>query len=1365
MEELLASIVRLQGDNVVRALQGMLQQAKVALKPGNKSFKSRSTQPTTSPTAATVDKRALACGIIALLQHSCTPAATASPAAAVDNDLSSLISEALVDGMRQQPWLWERLVRHHLDYLLQNPEAVELLTTSISRLDAQVVSRSWAVLSSQLRHVDPMVLCSSPALGTFQRAALNQVSSCFRLISRDVLPSSGIANVTANVSGTIGNNITSTSSTATSTEVDITLSLQLPAALYTLLYLVGVTDQQGASSSYSDQECVESAAAYTSMLLTELCTPESVYKMLQLESLRHQNNNKAAAKKKRDTSSKNDAKKKQKEEELKDVDEDVEEEEETGPKLSFENISKIYSAMYTSTVLMEAVLTSPQLAQNLFTSTTTDKSTTVPPPSQLTRIAVLLSMRWELAQLLAAAGITPGTSLGKSFFKAAPPLWSPQTCAAIIDAAVTSPIHRQQGSAPALTLPPAMLAHALELIQDALNANTGNYNEDRIEFLSQLLQRVMQVQEACATGVLTPHAAVHAGPGHHVSLAAARKLHTLLLAEDISATDSKKNLEKNSGGGGQNGSKRNGPAAPAASKRRKKGIGAQQGNGGPDAVAALMRMFTAGGPYLQAALTEVTAPAPAPTTIVAIPNTKPERKRITPQAIRNPATFSNTENTGSLIANDQEEEEDEEEEIEEAAPGAGIATPWVGTVGGGTFGRVVMASTLDMDDATREAAWQAYIADKEKLVEMLGDSAYHEWYDETAHPLSARTNSTRNSNNIDTFFDAIFGGAGEAGQGNGGHGSDGSYGSSLPQTILETSLLYPWQAALAASLHLALSILTTVTDKNTVLSPNTSIADISKTAAAVLCQNLVSVEHRKASAAAVLKIIEPTHSRNTWLASSKGAELYPASGSLLHLVYQLRSLLLRTSRRTSPAMLAGYLALARFILDTAAIKETDDAATTTSAGTATANKAPWLPLRYVGHVVKSFCCYPPLLATAFNTTSAQALPRLAVAGADSVADSTAYAAGVLWLIVQFNSSTGHRKAIRPEWLNAAIPEARSHPLVVAAPFVRTAAAAELLSHLAGECFASIDAVVNDDDSEGIVCASLMPLIDACAAAAFSLHLEQEQHQEGQANSSTQATVLLGHPSSMASLASLSSLLMTAFADSAEALAAALDTTTATTAAGTATRKLLEIEQRASFLGIGLEFIEIVSLVAPLLQEAGTNPSSTAVLPVLERCTGVQGSCLELLRTFSEDSDTYLAAVRGLENAPVLALPPASNDDGEDEEQEGDDGEELADEEDAEDGAEYDSDRVELSAYERRKRLKDIRNPYLRVIVAESRRVAGGAADGELSDLEDFIVANPERDYGDFIADHFPMAQESDGDEEEDSEEEDEGGVGGTGSAR
>jgi hypothetical protein len=677
-----------------------------------------------------------------------------------------------------------------------------------------------------------------------------------------------------------------------------------------------------------------------------------------------------------------------------------------------------------------------------------------------------------------------------------------------------------------------------------------------------------------------------------------------------------------------------------------------------------------------------------------------------------------------------------------------------------------MASTLDMDDATREAAWQAYIVDKEQLVEMLGDSAYHEWYDEAEHPLSSRMtgNTGANSQNIDTFFDAIFGGAGE-GRKNGslGGGSGGGilFGSVLPQTVLETSLLYPWQAALAASLHLALSILKIIANTSTTATSTTAT-----TAAAVCCQNLVSLEHRKASAAAVLKIVDPTHSRNTWLAASKGAELYPASGSLLHLVHQLRVLLLRTSRRTSPPMLAGYLALARFILETAAEQEAENVSTAAAAGematpasapaaAAASSKAPWIPLRYVGHILQSFCCYPPLLAGSFNAISAEALPRVASAGMASTSDRTAHTAGLLWLIVQSNS----RISIRPEWLNTAIPEARSHPFVAAAPLVQSAAAAELLCQLAEEGAVLTVAVLDNGTIEVPVFTCLMPLIDACAATAFYLHHELEQQDAGHEVPS--AAVLLGHSGSMASLDSLSSILLNCFANSAQELASTLDILATSTAseAADSTGKLVEIEQRASFLGIGLEFIEIVSLVAPFLNQAEITASG-GQLPLsdaLNSCKGAQGSCLELLRTLSEDSEAYLAAVRGLENAPVLALPPSASNDAEEEEHDALDGEEL----DVEENNNV-SDRVELSAYERRKRLKDIRNPYLRVIVAESRQAAGDAADGELSDLEDFIVANPERDYGGFIADHFPMAEESGGEEEDSEEEEEEEQIDGAG---
>ncbi|PRW60124.1 hypothetical protein C2E21_1573 [Chlorella sorokiniana] len=67
---------------------------------------------------------------------------------------------------------------------------------------------------------------------------------------------------------------------------------------------------------------------------------------------------------------------------------------------------------------------------------------------------------------------------------------------------------------------------------------------------------------------------------------------------------------------------------------------------------------------------------------------------------------------------------------------------------------------------------------------------------------------------------------------------------------------------------------------------------------------------------------------------------------------------------------------------------------------------------------------------------------------------------------------------------------------------------------------------------------------------------------------------------------------------------------------------------------------------------------------------------------------------------------------------------------------------------RRRRMGEVRNPAVRAMLAED----GGAGldDDDLSDLEDFLVFNPERDYDAFFKRHFWQARGSDSEEEEDA---------------
>ena len=694
------------------------------------------------------------------------------------------------------------------------------------------------------------------------------------------------------------------------------------------------------------------------------------------------------------------------------------------------------------------------------------------------------------------------------------------------------------------------------------------------------------------------------------------------------------------------------------------------------------------------------------------------------------------------------------------------------------------------------------------------DSSYQDWYDEAAHPVP--TQARPSSTNIDAAFDAVFGGAGD-----GGDVDDHlSFASSLPQTILQTAMLSPWQAALAASLQLA-------------HSTAAAAVTAAPTAAVKIFSRLVPSEQRKASAAAVLKVIDPNHSRNAWLAASKGADALPVSGTLLHIVFQLKSLLGRTSRRTAPPTLSSYLSLARCLLPVA---HAEDAASIAAARESTAGRACWRPLQAIGPLVHSFSCYPPLLGASINVDSACALPQLAAAGYAPL-EAAAYSAAVLWLTVQSKMKAGgggggvnNIPPQRPEWISYLIPESTVHPLVTATPAARGMAAKELMLHLSStpsgdddggngsgggiiidavvaaagvallEELRVDDAVEDENEYRSARRAALLtlPVMDACAAVALCLHREYDDQTVSNVttaeaaavgttaadplkreNSTTEppqlptsqpAVILLGLMDDVdfqSSFMKIAATLCSMCADSAQLLASIFDSPPKSISK----KVLYEIEARCSLLGLGVDLIDVLQQLPPPLSVIVT-PSSNRTTSdagprsdfsaAFENATAAQSTCLELLRTLPETSKVYAAAVKGLDAAPVLALPLAV---GQEEEQEHDD--------DSSDG-EGDlttkgthlvpQEQSSRSAWHRNKRLKDIKNPYLRVIVAESRRTMGEAADGELSDLEDFIVANPERDYGHFIENHFPMAAESDEDgggreEEEDEEESDDGGGG------
>jgi hypothetical protein len=160
---------------------------------------------------------------------------------------------------------------------------------------------------------------------------------------------------------------------------------------------------------------------------------------------------------------------------------------------------------------------------------------------------------------------------------------------------------------------------------------------------------------------------------------------------------------------------------------------------------------------------------------------------------------------------------------------------------------------------------------------------------------------------VDAAFDAVFGAA----------NAEGGI-SALPQTLLEVSELQPWQAALASSLLLSTDLLGLLSAPSIALGHHGS----------GVYGLFVSEEQRGAAAAAALRVLDPNHSRNTWLSASKLAGSSAAVGTFLYFCCQLHNLIMRTSRRTSPVLLSAYMSLLERLLPAALEDSSSSMATT-----------------------------------------------------------------------------------------------------------------------------------------------------------------------------------------------------------------------------------------------------------------------------------------------------------------------------------------------------------------------------------------------------------------------------------------------------
>ncbi|KAL4859302.1 Microsomal glutathione S-transferase 3 [Chlorella vulgaris] len=833
------------------------------------------------------------------------------------------------------------------------------------------------------------------------------------------------------------------------------------------------------------------------------------------------------------------------------------------------------------------------------------------------------------------------------------------------------------------------------------------------------------------------------------------------------------------------------------------------------------------------------------------PSSASAHKRITPQQLAPSAAAAAAAAGVLLLPAGSQQQQEQPQQAEVPARGNIVAAAHGAMAADGRVQqRVVISKAANMTEEEQDEVWAAYIADKEFLVEMLGDADYQQWYDEGAHPLRRQQHR---AGGLEAAWAAVLGGpaAGSLVQ------------QQLPRSLLQASGQMPWDAAAAACLRLLRLLLRSLGSGGADPVAVAAGADASAAPAllcsaqqsSVLLRAFAAPLRRQGALAAANALLGITGSMHISTAV-KAAQAAPAGGVLLLLSAHLLALVrgersaaesslfggslcdgrperpapgrqwaTGRCRLTAPPLLDAYAAL---LADLLAAAQRDVAADPTC-GLGKPLQRHQLQLRPVelsAALATRLMLLPPPTQHMLAPGCALLL-RLAVADADAQ-QAMAQLAALLWMLAQAQQSEGGvphswcgglTAAVRvppdcPEWLlgEALMLEgprevaSQGHALLLR-PLreVQAAAAAELLTQLRQSVAQRLEQQQQqqqqqqqeEEGSFGVVALSaevLLPAADACHASVQLLLLEWQAHKprrqgvsgDGSDAESEEAEeeaeqsehpLLAGSPAAVAELAGLAAALCLAGAAAGGTLASLVD---AAPACGGTLRPQQRGQQlrvqgakiagehapastAAGVLALCNQFLE----VADRLLQSGCLPPGVAQQQLEAACEQLEGQLQaveQLCLALPQHHPLLLTLEAAMDAAPQLWRPaPLQPDQSDDKGSQcsSSDDEQQSTQGGCQPGAlieqqqQVPKGRVQRYARKQRgRRLKDVRNPALRAMLAEDG--CAGELDAEdLSDLEDFIVCNPERDYDSFFRRHFWQAKGSDSEEEEEQQQEEE----------
>lgn len=581
-------------------------------------------------------------------------------------------------------------------------------------------------------------------------------------------------------------------------------------------------------------------------------------------------------------------------------------------------------------------------------------------------------------------------------------------------------------------------------------------------------------------------------------------------------------------------------------------------------------------------------------------------------------------------------------------------------------GRVIMPATYNLDSDAREALWQAYMEDKDKLVEMLGDSNYHEWHDES------QVRSRRRKSGIDNAFDAVFGASIAKVEMPGAVSKDGKLAEDTGKSLLESSLIFPWQSLLSSVLGYTIHVVRAFNDRKD-----------------ELFGIIINEEMALCSVNASLKMMHPDYSRPLWKSCCDIVSENRMLGSLLYLAYQLKRVVMSTTRHTMERLLSSFLEMMSIAISQGPFPTADFKLQT---------KYSTNPLTMVERLVRSCMTFPPLLGSSINSAAAKFLPKLCGLGMDT--EVIVYMSSCCYTIWQ--SMKGSKGSIF--WLSDEY-DFSTHPVCSANALSKC----EFVTHGLEVISKNIQRI--DEDSFDIISA-LLASSSLCASIAVEICKVLSSNNRGVKSRST-FSLICGQKNLNLNLLSVMSALCEIYCGLAEDWEEFLLQSVAPDASSI---------PHAGSIAFGFDFTDgCIAYFATMRQSLSIHKISDPVLERLELIILETKKKLEIIsntiQNLDKETDLYKTIIQEIRDAPEIIVLDVN--------------------------VSASSSKFHVNGAKRGKRMKDISNPFVKAILQEAGKKDEDYVEDDLSDLEDFIVANPETDYVEFIDQHFPLDNSQD----------------------